>query len=122
MRTPTNIDTGDAQTVASPAQPGKLRAALNAAVNWPGSQLERSSRSRPTRISLILICALIFASAVGVRLLHWQDSHVNILSGNTALSGVFSRYDKDARQMLDEGRILYQLDALNSTLMKVGKK
>jgi len=107
MPTPTNTDTGDAQTVASPAQPGKLRAALNAAVNWPGSQLERSSRSRPTRISLILICALIFASAVGVRLLHWQDSHVNILSGNTALSGVFSRYDKDARQMLDEGRILY---------------
>lgn len=107
MRAPTKIDTGDAQPVTYPVQPGKLRAALTAAVKWPGSQLERSSVPQLTRIRLTIICASIFALALGVRLLHWQDKHVDIISGKTSLSGVFSRYDKDARRMLEEGRILF---------------
>jgi 4-amino-4-deoxy-L-arabinose transferase-like glycosyltransferase len=39
--------------------------------------------------------------------LHWQDSHVDIVAGKTALSGVFNRYHKEARRMLDEGGILF---------------
>lgn len=90
-----------------PLHSNKLRAAAAGASAWLNGQVERGDRPDLTRIRLIIICAAIFLSAVGVRLLHWQDKHVEIVRGETALSGVFSRYDKEARRMIDEGRILF---------------
>jgi len=90
-----------------PLHSNKLRAAVDGASEWLNGQLERGDRPELTRIRLIIICAAISFSAAGVRLLHWQDKHVEIVHGKTALSGVFSRYDKEARRMLEEGRILF---------------
>jgi len=50
---------------------------------------------------------MIFFSALGVRILHWQDSHVEIVAGKTSLGGVFNRYEKEARRILEERAILF---------------
>jgi hypothetical protein len=44
---------------------------------------------------------------VGVRFLHWQDKHVEIVGGKAALAGVFNRYEKEATRILDSGGILF---------------
>lgn len=85
----------------------KLRAAAAGASNWLTTQLASSSLRQLNRGWIIPICAVIFLTAVGVRLLHWQDKHVEIIFGKTSLSGVFTRYEKEARRMLEERRILF---------------
>jgi dolichyl-phosphate-mannose-protein mannosyltransferase len=74
---------------------------------WLRQQLGHESHSRLTRTQVAMICATIFVSGVGVRLLHWQDKHVEIVSGKASLFGVFNRYEKEARRMLDSGGILF---------------
>jgi len=48
--------------------------------------------------------------AVGVRLLHWQDKHVEIVAGKTALSGVFNRYLKEANRIIEDESVLFPRD------------
>ena len=91
-----------------PAEPGKEKTVLVRALNWPISQLDRSRQL--SRIGLGVICAAIFLSALGVRFLYWQDRHVEIVAGETSLSGVFNRYQKEASRIREEGRILYPLE------------
>jgi hypothetical protein len=107
MRVHTPVEAAEAAEVSSSAETGKLPATLAGVVKWPSSHLAGSSRSRLTRIQLGVICTAIFLSALSVRLLYWQDKHVEIVGGKTSLSGVFNRYQKEARRMLDEGGILF---------------
>lgn len=93
--------------VGGPPQPNKLKSAATGAGKWLTEQLASRSLSRLTRTKLTVICAAILVSTAGVRLLHLQDSSVEIVAGKTSLSGVFNRYQKEARRMLDEGGILY---------------
>jgi len=46
-----------------------------------------------------------------VRFLHWRDSHAEIVSGKVSLSGVFERYRKEARRMIEEGGVLFPSEA-----------
>jgi hypothetical protein len=73
-----------------------------------------AQRSRPSIASLIALSAFVFLLAVGVRCLHWQDKHIEIVNGRFALSGVFTRYQKEARRILDEGRILFPRERSDS--------
>jgi len=107
MRVHTPVEVAKPPEVSSSAEPGKLRATLARVVKWPSSQLARSDRSHLTRVHFGVICTAIFISALGVRLLYWQDKHVEIVGGKFALSGVFNRYEKEARRMLDKGGILF---------------
>jgi hypothetical protein len=91
----------------SPTKPKRAKAAVTEASNWLTRKLARTNHSRLTRAQVVVICATIFIGAIGVRFLHWQDSHVEIVAGRTALSGVFNRYQKEARRILDEGGILF---------------
>ncbi|HLG17692.1 MAG TPA: glycosyltransferase family 39 protein [Blastocatellia bacterium] len=68
--------------------------------------LGRERRSRLGR--LILTCAIIFGAAIGVRLLHWQDAHVEIERQNTVLTDlVFKLYRSEANRIVQQGRILF---------------
>src|SRR5215469_3462387 len=71
----------------------------------PPTSLASSPKS--PRIHGALICIGIFGLAVGVRTLHWQDSHVQILHSTASLTGVFDRYRKEARRMVDQGALLF---------------
>jgi hypothetical protein len=63
--------------------------------------------TKPRSRALLVRCLLIFFIAVGVRLLHWQDSHVGVISGKTALGGVYKHYHREAERIIEERRILY---------------
>ncbi len=110
MQFDTSAEAAAAEEGSLSAARGKPRAVLAKAVKWPSYQLARSARSHLTRTQLAVICTVVFLSAAGVRLLHWQDKHVEIVGGKTALGGVFNRYQKEARRMLDSGGILFPRD------------
>src|SRR6185503_1992745 len=103
---PPTLESADTRHIGSPAPKTKLKATFDCIVLWLTVQLTQN-RSKSSRVKLSLICLVIFLSAVGVRLLHWQDQHVEIASGESSLSGVYLRYQKEARRILDEGRILF---------------
>jgi hypothetical protein len=84
----------------------KAKAVLLDTRNWLTERLARSDPG-PGRKWIILICVVIALSAIGVRIFHWQDRHVEIVSGETSLGGVFNRYQKEAQRMNDEGGILF---------------
>ncbi len=67
---------------------------------------ENSQRKKSQRLK-ILMAGLIFMLALGVRFLHWQDSHFEIVSSKSSLSGVYDRYKKEATRMLEEGGLLF---------------
>src|SRR5436190_8058593 len=74
---------------------------------WLAQRLGAGGPSSKSRGQLTAICILVFLSAIGVRLLHWQDRHVEIVGGKASLGGVFNRYQKEARRIVDEGGILF---------------
>jgi hypothetical protein len=63
--------------------------------------------ARPRSRAILVRCLLIFFIAVGVRLLHWQDSHVGVVSGKTALGGVYKHYAREAERIIEERSLLY---------------
>src|SRR5262245_53967215 len=54
-----------------------------------------------------VMCITILGLAFGVRTLHWQDSHVQIIRSTTSLGGVFNRYRKEADRILAEDSIVF---------------
>ena len=65
---------------------------------------------RPTRLSqarLIAICGVIFFTALGIRLLYWQDNYAGIF-GTTAngLQMMAPAYRDHAQRILDDGGLL----------------
>lgn len=84
----------------------RATAAILKARNWLNNRIAWN-HPRQSRTRILVICSAIVLSALSVRLFHWQDNHVEITSGKTSLGGVFNRYQKEARRMLDEGGILF---------------
>lgn len=66
----------------------------------------RSSRTLRRRHALC-ICAFLFLVAVGVRLLHWQDSYVEIARGEPWMSDLVRQYIGEAQRMREGGGILF---------------
>ena len=91
---------------SSSTQPNRLKAASREACIWLSDQLG-PHRSRLTKMQVATICSAIFVLAVGIRILHWQDSHEEIVGGKVSLSGVFERYRKEARRIIEEGGVLF---------------
>ena len=81
-----------------------LRAWLSArlAISVPGDKAKAPQR----RVKLAVACATVFLIAVGVRLLHWQDSHLS-----SGLESLTHRYLKHADQMLKGDGILFPRDS-----------
>jgi hypothetical protein len=74
---------------------------------WLSQNLVQASDQRPRRERLFIICLIIFLVAVGVRLLHWQDRALDIHQQEETMPNLAKHYKQEARQMLDEGYILY---------------
>src|SRR3954465_9323285 len=66
-----------------------------------------SSEIQPRRIRLAMICAAVFAVALGVRLLHWQDSYVEIERGEGLISSLVNPYRAEVARMVDGGGMLF---------------
>ena len=88
----------------------KTRAAAVAFVKtraWLAAQLAPGDLSQLTRFTLAAICAAIFSAGLGVRLLYWQDNAVDLSLTDTLSRNMALQYRREARLMLEEGRILF---------------
>ncbi|HXI93077.1 MAG TPA: glycosyltransferase family 39 protein [Blastocatellia bacterium] len=107
MRALTTVNTTEPPAVSPLPEPTRLRAALTGVIRWASAQLDRDSRPRLTRLQLGVISAAILLSAVGVRLLCWQDSYAEIARNGSWNSAIARHYESEARRMLNEGGILF---------------
>ena len=74
----------------------------------PHNQEESSAillRISNTRFALT--CTAVFAIAFGVRLLHWQDSTIEVWHGGTMIMTMGTTYEPEALNMLKDGYILF---------------
>ncbi len=69
-------------------------------------EVETSRPANHRRVHLLMIL-MIFLLAAGVRLLHLQDKHFEIVNANASLAGVHERYKKEAERILDNGGLLF---------------
>jgi Dolichyl-phosphate-mannose-protein mannosyltransferase len=106
MRVVTAVETKQTDPVTLP-EPGRLRASAIAASQWLKAQLSRNSFPGLTRTRLAVVCTIIFFSALGVRLLHWQDHAVELSLRDTLSQNMALQYRREARRILEEGSILF---------------
>jgi hypothetical protein len=62
---------------------------------------------RRARLGLITICAAIFVVALGVRLLHWQDTRVETLQEDSLVTTLVNLYENDAQRMEEDGGLIF---------------
>ncbi len=74
----------------------------------PNTGTPRAANHR--RIHLLMMLVIFFLAA-GVRLLHLQDKHFEIVNANASLAGVHERYKKEAERILDKGGLLFPPEA-----------
>ncbi|MEN3335030.1 MAG: hypothetical protein V7641_4395 [Blastocatellia bacterium] len=100
-----------------------LRLAARRTAEWLSAQLALPIAPPPAKsrcAQTALICAGIFLVAVGVRLLHWQDSYAEIARGEPWMSALVREYKSDAQRMREGGGILLprdQIDPGNARLL-----
>src|SRR5215813_3100436 len=58
-------------------------------------------------VSVGLICGVIFLTALGVRLFHWQDTSLEIFASDTLVNNLGVLYFDEAQRILHEGGILF---------------
>ncbi len=74
---------------------------------WLSRSIAKPSAAKPRRKQWLIICVSIFLIGVGVRLLHWQDLTVELQQQEEMMPGLAKHYKQEAKQMLDEGYLLY---------------
>jgi hypothetical protein len=58
-------------------------------------------------VHLALGCTAVFVLALGVRLLHWQDSSIEVWRGQSMIMTMGTTYEPEASNMLKDGYILF---------------
>jgi hypothetical protein len=65
------------------------------------------------RIQFVIICSVIFFAALGVRLLHWQDTRAEMQREGTVLTNLATPYVLEVNRMRDDGSILFPVRPLD---------
>ncbi|HEX5736059.1 MAG TPA: glycosyltransferase family 39 protein [Blastocatellia bacterium] len=73
--------------------------------DWVSGQLAPPP-DRSSRRATVVICVTIFFVALAVRLLHWQDSGVELALKNSIMHTMGSSYEDEARRIVNEGGVL----------------
>jgi dolichyl-phosphate-mannose-protein mannosyltransferase len=98
----------------------KLRAATVAAREWVTAHSAPSGFQQLTPVRFVVIAAVIFVSALGVRLLYWQDDAVQLSIEDTLSQNMARQYRREARRIIEERTILFprqQADPGNAMLI-----
>ena len=97
---------------------GNLRSSLIKLRDWLSQQLavngRLSARSGSRALVIVAICAAIFFVALTVRLLHWQDSGVELALKNSIMHTMGTIYDDEAHRIINEGGVLIPDTAVES--------
>jgi hypothetical protein len=80
---------------------------------WLDARLAQHKISELSRVRLALICAAIFLSALGVRLLYWQDMALEMSTQDTLSRNMATQYRREARRILEDGTILFPHEPIN---------
>ena len=89
------------RSLTEPISPG---AAASKASAWLTARLTRTTAPRSR---LFAICAAVFLTGLGVRLMYWQDAAPELSVEDTLSRNMAVQYRREARRILDEGSILY---------------
>lgn len=80
---------------------------------WSSERLKKSSVSTGVSSSsqvtrLAVLGALVFFAALGVRLLHWQDSHASFQQGDDSMrTNLIKPYERESNRIREEGGLLF---------------
>ncbi|MGA9773152.1 MAG: glycosyltransferase family 39 protein [Blastocatellia bacterium] len=72
-----------------------------------------TSRTKSQRVQLLIICSVIFLVALGIRLLHWQDSQTEMQREETMITDLARPYVQEVNRMRDDGSILFPVRPLD---------
>ena len=86
-------------------RPSLHRLPLHKLRDWVTGQLAPTP-DRSSRRVRVVICVAIFFVALAVRLLHWQDSGVELALKTSIMHTLGSIYDDEARRIINEGGVL----------------
>jgi hypothetical protein len=89
---------------------GFLTRPANRAARWLARTLASPQAGRlngKPRVHLVVICAVIFLSALGVRLLHQQADQAELFRKGTMMRGLIKPYWRRAERIIEEGTILF---------------
>lgn len=92
-------DTGDWMT-------GKLKS-FRQSITAAQTRILSGSSACPTRVKFLALCLIVFFIALGIRLLHWQDIHVEIEDGQSLLTDLIEAYRYEARRITEDGDYLF---------------
>jgi hypothetical protein len=74
---------------------------------WLIQRLAQPQAQSTIRRKKLLLCAVVFLTALGVRLLMWQDLRAELMRGRKAAPNSFARsYLDQAQQMIEDGALL----------------
>lgn len=93
-----------------PSKLTEMIGAANTARAWLTAQL---TTTRVSRGQLAVICMAIFLTALGVRLLYWQDTAPEMSLTDTLSRNMAVQYRREARRMLEEGMILFPRERID---------
>ena len=74
----------------------------------------RSNNRNTSATRLAVSCLIIFLSAIGIRLLHWQDSYLKVTPNGTLTQGL-EAYRSDVNRILAGDGILFSRGAIDPT-------
>jgi hypothetical protein len=92
---------------------GFLKRPANRAARWLARTLASPQAGRlnaKSRVHLVVTCAVIFLSALGVRLLHQQAGQAELFRKGTMMRGLIKPYWRQAERIIEEGTILFPRD------------
>src|SRR5262249_57047351 len=103
---------GDSERPAPEASRSKRLGRLRLA-EWLGARLSSRKLAELGVFRLALICSAIFLTALGVRLLYWQDTASEMSAQDTLSRNMARQYRREARRILDEGTILFPREQID---------
>jgi hypothetical protein len=98
----------------------KLRAAAIGASEWLNARLTQGSLPKLTRVSFAVISLIILLTSLGVRLLYWQDTAVEMSVEDSLSQNMARQYRREARRILEDGTVLFpreQTDPGNALML-----
>ncbi|HEY3138652.1 MAG TPA: glycosyltransferase family 39 protein [Blastocatellia bacterium] len=106
------LPTGDSERPAPEANRSKRLGRLRLA-EWLGARLPSRKPAELGVVRLALICSAIFLSALGVRLLYWQDTALELSTQDTLSRNMATQYRREARRILQDHTILFPREQID---------
>lgn len=107
MRSLTTAGADQHPSVSYPPEPGRRRNRANTAARWLTARLAGRGLATLRWTHIAVICVAIFGAGLGVRLLYWQDTALQMARGDSLSQNMARQYRREARRILEDGTVLF---------------